>query len=101
MGSDPVAVWQDTVEPGLARADAYRRIGAIEATTYQGRKAADMEWITTDGGTRVRTFGRGFLLGDGRGFSLRWTTPAADWASADSQEALRTVLRTFRPGSAS
>ncbi len=101
VGSDPVAVWQDTVEPGLARADAYRRIGAIEATTYQGREAADMEWITTDGGTRVRTFGRGFLLGDGRGFSLRWTTPAADWASADSQEALRTVLRTFRPGSAS
>ncbi len=66
VGSDPVAVWQDTVEPGLARADAYRRIGAIEATTYQGREAADMEWITTDGGARVRTFGRGFLLGDGR-----------------------------------
>ena len=101
VGPDPVAVWRDTVEPGLSRADAYQRIGVIEATTYQGREAADMEWITTDDGARVRTFGRGFLLGDGRGFSLRWTTPAADWASADSQEALRTVLRTFRPGTAS
>ncbi|MCP8707134.1 serine/threonine protein kinase [Streptomyces cellulosae] len=101
VGPDPVAVWRDTVEPGLSRADAYQRIGVIEATTYQGREAADMEWITTDDGARVRTFGRGFLLGDGRGFSLRWTTPAADWASADSQKALRTVLRTFRPGTAS
>ncbi|WP_434100539.1 hypothetical protein [Streptomyces werraensis] len=60
-----------------------------------------MQWITKDDGVRVRTFGRGLLLGDGRGFSLRWTTPAADWASAGSQEALRTVLRTFRPGTAS
>ncbi|MFI0505195.1 serine/threonine protein kinase [Streptomyces albogriseolus] len=98
VGTDPVAVWRDTVEPGLARAGAYQRVGAIEPTTYQGREAADMQWITTDDGARVRTFGRGFLLGDGRGFSLRWTTPAADWASAGSQEALRTVLRTFRPG---
>ncbi|MET8893322.1 serine/threonine-protein kinase [Streptomyces albogriseolus] len=100
VGPDPVAVWRDTVEPGLAQVDAYQRIGAIEPTTYQDREAADMQWITTDDGARVRTFGRGFLLGDGRGFSLRWTTPAADWASADSQEALRTVLRTFRPGAA-
>ncbi|MFK0060966.1 serine/threonine protein kinase [Streptomyces werraensis] len=101
VGPDPVAVWRDTVEPGLASAGAYQRIGAIEPTTYQGREAADMQWITKDDGARVRTFGRGLLLGDGRGFSLRWTTPAADWASAGSQEALRTVLRTFRPGTAS
>ncbi|MBJ6629546.1 serine/threonine-protein kinase [Streptomyces sp. I4(2020)] len=100
VGPDPVAVWRDTVEPGLARADAYQRIGAIEATTYQGREAADMQWITTDDGVRVRTFGRGFLLGDGRGFSLRWSTPAAEWTNADNQETLRTVLRTFRPGTA-
>ncbi|MGA5647405.1 serine/threonine protein kinase [Microbacterium sp. NPDC088796] len=98
VGPDPVAVWRDTVEPGLARAGAYQRVGAIEPTTYQGREAADMQWITTGDGAPVRTFGRGFLLGDGRGFSLRWTTPAADWASAGSQEVLRTVLRTFRPG---
>ncbi|MEZ0157299.1 serine/threonine protein kinase, partial [Streptomyces griseorubens] len=100
VGPDPVAVWRDTVEPGLARAGAYQRIGAIEATTYQGREAADMQWVTTDDGTRVRTFGRGFLLGEGRGFSLRWTTPAADWTSPDSRQTLRTVLRTFRPGAA-
>ncbi|GGQ64639.1 hypothetical protein GCM10010250_41020 [Streptomyces althioticus] len=100
VGPDPVAVWRDTVEPGLARVGAYQRIGAIEATTYQGREAADMQWITTDDGARVRTFGRGLLLGEGRGFSLRWTTPAADWTDTDSRQTLRTVLRTFRPGAA-
>ncbi|MEQ8146429.1 protein kinase [Streptomyces sp. OP7] len=100
VGPDPVAVWRDTVEPGLVGTGSYRRIGGIRPTTYQGREAADMEWLAADDGTRVRTFGRGFLLGGGRGFSLRWTTPAADWTRADSREALRTVLRTFRPGSA-
>ncbi|MGA5769094.1 serine/threonine protein kinase [Streptomyces pseudogriseolus] len=100
VGPDPVAVWRDTVEPGLARSGAYQRIGSIRATTYLGREAADMEWIVTDDGARLRTFGRGVLLGGGRGFSLRWTTPAADWAGTGNQEALRTVLKTFRPGTA-
>ncbi|MFI8304623.1 serine/threonine-protein kinase [Streptomyces sp. NPDC085927] len=99
VGTDPVAVWRDDVEPPLERTAGYERIGAIRATTYQGREAADMEWLSADDGARVRTFGRGFLLGGGRGFSLRWTTPAADWAKPANQEALRTFLRTFRPSS--
>ncbi|MFI8091106.1 protein kinase [Streptomyces sp. NPDC086080] len=98
VGSDAVAVWRDDVEPLLARSGGYERIGGIEARTYQGREAADMQWYAEDDGARVRTFGRGFLLGGGRGFSLRWTTPAADWAEPAGQEALRTFLRTFRPG---
>ncbi|MGY0065569.1 protein kinase domain-containing protein [Streptomyces sp. QTS137] len=97
VGSDPVAVWRNDVEPPLERTAGYERIGAIRATTYQGREAADMEWLSTDDGSRVRTFGRGFLLGGGRGFSLRWTTPAADWEDPANREALRTFLRTFRP----
>ncbi|MFD3734481.1 serine/threonine protein kinase [Streptomyces sp. NPDC058632] len=99
VGTDPVAVWRDDVEPSLERAAGYERIGAIRAITYQGREAADMEWLSTDGGSRVRTFGRGFLLGGGRGFSLRWTTPAADWEDPANREALRTFLRTFQPSS--
>ncbi|MFE7903176.1 serine/threonine protein kinase [Streptomyces sp. NPDC057424] len=99
VGPDPVAVWRDEVEPNLKEADDYERIGAIRATTYQGRKAADMEWTADADGTRVHTFGRGFLLGEGRSFSLRWTTPDADWKDAANQEALRTILKTFRPGS--
>ncbi|MFF3718941.1 serine/threonine protein kinase [Streptomyces prasinus] len=99
VGTDPVAVWRDDVEPPLERTAGYERIGEIRATTYQGREAADMEWLSADDGARVRTFGRGFLLGGGRGFSLRWTTPAADWAKSANQEALRTFLRTFRPSS--
>ncbi|PWI07750.1 serine/threonine protein kinase [Streptomyces sp. NWU339] len=99
VGPDPVAVWRDDVEPPLERTDAYERIGVIRATTYQGREAADMEWLSAADGLRLRTFGRGFLLGGGRGFSLRWTAPAADWEKTENQEALRTFLRTFRPGS--
>ncbi|MDQ0579061.1 serine/threonine protein kinase [Streptomyces rishiriensis] len=99
-GPDPVAVWREDVEPGLKNDDGFRRLGAIEATTYQGYEAADMEWLMNADGTQVRTFGRGFLLGGHRSFSLRWTTPAADWGKRANGEALETFLRTFRPGSA-
>ncbi|MCW8376385.1 serine/threonine protein kinase [Streptomyces justiciae] len=95
VGDDPVAVWRDDVEPSLQQSGDYRRVGDIRATTYQGREAADMEWLATVDGTRVQTLGRGFLIGGGRGYSLRWTTPAADWDDAANQEALETILRTF------
>ncbi|GAA0918905.1 hypothetical protein GCM10009549_36770 [Streptomyces thermoalcalitolerans] len=100
-GPDPVVIWRDEVEPALEeRQTAYRRIGAIRATTYQGRKAADMEWLSGTGDERVRTFGRGFLLGGGRSFSLRWTTPADDFTSPVNRQALKVFLRTFRPAPA-
>ncbi|WND39313.1 serine/threonine-protein kinase [Streptomyces sp. BB1-1-1] len=95
-GEDPVAVWRDDVEPGLERSGDYRRIGEIRATTYRGREAADMEWVARDDDTRVRTFGRGFLLGGGRSFSLRWTTPADDWDDSANEQALTAFLGTFR-----
>ncbi|MFE5190841.1 serine/threonine protein kinase [Streptomyces sp. NPDC056628] len=99
LDSDPVAVWRDDVQPGLARSEGFRRIGEIEATTYQGYEAADMEWLSRSGGTQVHTFGRGFLLDDHRGFSLRWSTPARDWDAPGNREALDVFLRTFRvPG---
>lgn len=97
VGDDPVAVWRDEVEPALKRAGgSYQRIGEIRARTYQGREAADLEWVATVDGTRLRTLGRGFLIGSGDGFSLRWTTPAGDWEDSANQQALDTILRTFR-----
>lgn len=97
VGPDPVAVWRDEVEPALKRTGGYRRVGEIRATTYQGRSAADMDWLSGTGEDRVRTFGRGFLLGGRRGFSLRWTTPAADFDAAVNRQAQKVFLTTFRP----
>ncbi|WP_030339470.1 serine/threonine protein kinase [Streptomyces sp. NRRL S-1022] len=97
VGPDPVAVWRDDVEPGLARLPGYRRLGAVRAATYQGRRAADLEWLAGSGDTRTHTFGRGFLLGGTRGFSLRFTTPAAAWDDTANRLALKTFLGTFRP----
>ncbi|MFE9452851.1 serine/threonine protein kinase [Streptomyces sp. NPDC006739] len=99
VGPDPVAVWRDDVEPGLERLDGYRRVGDIRATTYQGHKAADMEWLNGTGDARVHTFGRGFLLGGHRGFSLRFVTPADSFDDTADRLELKTFLQTFRvPG---
>lgn len=96
VGPDPVAVWRRDVEPGLARLPGYRRIGAVRATTYQGHRAADLQWLAGTGSARSRTFGRGLLLGGRHGFSLRFTAPDATWGDAANQVALTTFLRTFR-----
>ncbi|MEU1708864.1 serine/threonine-protein kinase [Streptomyces sp. NPDC005706] len=99
VGPDPVAVWRDEVEPALARLPGYHRIGTVRALTYRTHRAADLEWVAGSGAARTHTLGRGFLLGGGRGFSLRYTTPAADWGDSAGTIALKTFLRTFRaPG---
>ncbi|MFI0960288.1 serine/threonine protein kinase [Streptomyces sp. NPDC021080] len=98
LGPDPVAVWS-AKEPNLqAVSTGYERVGAIRPVTYHGMKGADMEWYSVVGGVRVRTLGRGFLIGGHRGFSLRWTTPADDWNSAADRQALKVVLDSFRTG---
>ncbi|MCC5480798.1 serine/threonine protein kinase [Streptomyces barringtoniae] len=96
VGPDPVAVWQEDVEPGLQRLPGYQRIGTVRATTYEGYRAADLEWLAGTGDARVHTFGRGFLTGRGDAFSLRFKTPAATWNDAVNRLALRTFLQTFR-----
>ncbi|MFG2965510.1 MULTISPECIES: serine/threonine-protein kinase [unclassified Streptomyces] len=99
-GPDPVAVWRNDVEPQLEQLDGYQLVGQITATTYQGYKAADMEWLSGTGADRVHTFGRGFLLGGGRSFSLRITTSAVTWDLPANKLAMKTFLTTFRPAKA-
>nr|WP_315987402.1 serine/threonine protein kinase [Streptomyces sp. uw30] len=99
LGPDPVAVWRDDVQPQLEESGGFQRIGDIETTTYQGYEAADMEWVSETDGTRLHTFGRGFVIDDHHGYSLRWITPEDDWNDPENQEALDVFLRTFRvPG---
>lgn len=95
-GPDPVAVWRDDVLPGLRQTEGFQQIGDIRATTFQGDKAADLEWLSGTGDARVRTLGRGFLIGGGRSFSLRWTTPTDEWNDAANRQALQTFFKTFR-----
>ncbi|MFF5022658.1 protein kinase [Streptomyces collinus] len=97
VGPDPAAVWRDDVEPQLRRLPGYQRVAGAVPTTYQGHRAADLEWLSGTGDARAHTFGRGFLLGGKQGFSLRFTTPAAAWNTAANRLALRTFLGTFRP----
>jgi hypothetical protein len=96
VGPDPVAIWRDDVEPDLERLPGYHRVGIVRATTYQGHKGADLEWLAGSGDGRVHTFGRGFLPGGGEGYSLRFTTPAATWDDVANRLALKTFLQTFR-----
>lgn len=92
---DPVDGWKrliPTIEklyPGFQRIDDIRRVD------YRGWKAADMEWTTAVGKDHLRTFGRGFLVGGGRGFSIRWTTPADDWKAKENKQALAIFLSSF------
>ncbi|MFI0780008.1 serine/threonine protein kinase [Streptomyces sp. NPDC021212] len=92
---DPVEGWKrliptiEKIYPGFQRIDDIRRVD------YRGWKAADMEWSTAVGKDRLRTFGRGFLVGGGRGFSIRWTTPAHDWNAKENKQALGIFLGSF------
>ena len=96
LGPDPVAIWQ-ALEPSLrSESTSYERIGDIRAVDYRGHEGADMEWLSESDGVQERTFGRGFLLGDHRGYSLRWTTPADDWNSSANQQALDVFLGSFQ-----
>ncbi|MEU9365892.1 serine/threonine-protein kinase [Streptomyces avermitilis] len=96
LGTDPVSIWE-TLDRSLRQTVAgYKRIGDIKTVDYHGREGADMEWLAEVDGVQERTFGRGYLIAARTGFSLRWTAPADDWNTATNQQALDTVLRTFR-----
>lgn len=96
LGPDPVKVWAD-LEPSLrSDLDGFQRVGEIRAVDYRGNEGADMEWFSVSDGVRERTLGRGFLIGDSKGYSLRWTTPADDWDDAANEEALDIFFQSFR-----
>jgi hypothetical protein len=92
---DPVEGWKRLVPTIEKLYPGFQRIDGIRRVDYRGWKAADMEWSTAVGKDRLRTLGRGFLVGGGRGFSIRWTTPAHDWNASENKQALRIFLSSF------
>ncbi|MEU8824128.1 serine/threonine protein kinase [Streptomyces sp. NPDC048636] len=92
---DPVEVWESLV-PSLEKySPGFQRVDDIRRVEYRDWKAADMIWSSAVGDDSFLTFGRGFLVGGGRGFSIRWTVPADDTASPENQKALNTFLTSF------
>ncbi|WP_432587945.1 serine/threonine protein kinase [Streptomyces sp. HD1123-B1] len=92
---DPVEVWKSLV-PSLEKlTPGFQRIDEIRRVDYRDWKAADMTWSSAVGGDPFRTFGRGFLVGGGRGFSIRWTTPADEADSTENERALGIFLKSF------
>lgn len=93
--SDPVDGWQRLV-PSLEKlSPGFQRVDEIRRVDYRGWKAADIEWSSAVGSDPFRTFGRGFLVGGGRGYTIRWTTPADESDSAENKRALDTFLTSF------
>ncbi|QKV94457.1 serine/threonine protein kinase [Streptomyces sp. NA02950] len=92
---DPVEVWKSLV-PSLEKfSPGFQRIDDIRRVDYRDWDAADMTWSSAIGGDPFRTFGRGFLVGGGRGFSIRWTTPADEADSTENEKALDIFLKSF------
>ncbi|MGW2325341.1 protein kinase domain-containing protein [Streptomyces sp. NPDC001700] len=92
---DPVEGWRRLIPTIEKIYPGFQRIDDIRPVDYRDWKAADMEWSTAVGQDRLRTFGRGFLVGGGRGFSIRWTTPAHDWNAKENKQALGIFLSSF------
>lgn len=93
--SDPVDGWQRLVPSLQKLSPGFQRVDDIRRVDYRGWKAADIEWSSAVGSDQFRTFGRGFLVGGGRGFTIRWTTPADVWNSAENKRALDIFLTSF------
>ncbi len=86
---DAVADRERAAESFARRHPTYREI-SIAAADYRGYPAADWEF-TYEG---LRVFDRVFVV-DGRGYSLLFQTPQADYPRA--QDDLQAILATFRP----
>ncbi|MFG1883063.1 protein kinase [Micromonospora sp. NPDC049102] len=67
----------------------YRQV-RLTALRLQVR-AAEWEWTYTDeDGTPMRAVSRAFVAQNGHGYSIRWTTPAAEWSASTDLYALIT-----------
>ncbi|GIF06394.1 hypothetical protein Asi03nite_39320 [Actinoplanes siamensis] len=87
---DPAKAFQQASPP-----PGYQKIG-IKSVTYQGRPAADWEYLyNTDSGSRQRVLKRGFSV-DGKTYNICWYTPPDEWDSA--RKDLDGVLAGFKAG---
>ncbi|MEV1285813.1 protein kinase [Micromonospora sp. NPDC049679] len=75
---DPVADWKSKEEYRRSTESNYQRVGQIHAVDY-GVKAADWEWLHTNGGTQMHVRNRGFIAAKDKAYALYWETPASTW----------------------
>ncbi|MBE1487003.1 hypothetical protein H4W31_002641 [Plantactinospora soyae] len=76
---DPVADWRS--QEGYRKGDYsnYQRVKIVEVKNYW-LKAADWEWLHTEGGVRMHVRNRGFVTSSKKAYAIRWDTAESDWA---------------------
>ena len=94
-GRSPKRAWVEFEKSYRTRHENYDRI-RIEATNFQGMKAAIWEFTYTDGGADLHALDLGFVTDDARyGFALYWQTTADDWDSL--QSVFEEIRDSYRP----
>ncbi|MFC5667441.1 serine/threonine-protein kinase [Kitasatospora misakiensis] len=96
-GASALADWQAS-EPGLrGQVSNYQRVQLQSVAYREWSNAADWEW--TNGTPRTHSLNRGFVTGSPAkyGYAIYWTTPDADWSSAQNAQARQTAFDTFQP----
>ena len=94
-GRSPKRAWVEFEKSYRTRHENYDRI-RIEATSFQGMRAAIWEFTYTDGGADLHALDLGFVTDDGRyGFALYWQTRADEWDSL--QSVFEGVRDSYRP----
>ncbi|MFK0170231.1 serine/threonine-protein kinase [Streptomyces sp. NPDC090306] len=92
--SDPVADWKNQ-ERYMTRSQ-YQRI-RIAKVSYRGWNTADWEFTSVDGGTKMRTIDRGFVVNDHLGSALMYSAKAANWDTDLRKGTWQTLTASFEP----
>jgi eukaryotic-like serine/threonine-protein kinase len=92
-GTSPLAAWQE-YSPVLAQQLAEYQQLRLEPLEFRGWQAADLEFLYTSGGARLRVLDRIFVTG-GRAYALYWQV--AEDRFSESLEEFAALSQAFVP----